>query len=158
MDKVALSEKSDKLTMNTREVMDLIKVLMLFHKLCEFPPEWLRKGWQRRALCKITLASRHAFSCAHASTTATLLQPFFALNCHPQLRIEGQILLLKWTDLHQIDDPDCVELYENMLPYTAYLTYLSTMTPAARDYVTSQAAKQSELGPSSSCSVICHFD
>ena len=47
----ALSEKSDKLTMNTREVMDLIKVLMLFHKLCEFPPEWLRKGWQRRALC-----------------------------------------------------------------------------------------------------------
>ncbi|KAI9102859.1 hypothetical protein DFS34DRAFT_647416 [Phlyctochytrium arcticum] len=95
VDKIKAREKPDKLlSVNSKEVVDLMRVLQILRKVFVFLPERMRYGWQRKSIVGV-------------------LQTLLCTANHPKVRIEGFRLLLLYLNSHSSESAEVIPLYSN---------------------------------------------
>jgi hypothetical protein len=74
-----------------------------------------------------------------------MLQSLLGHNTHHRLRIQAFALLLKWTNVHMIDDEDWTGLYRNAIPWIVFQDEIIA-TSEASAHLRVMIEEQSQLG------------
>ncbi|KAI8823426.1 uncharacterized protein EV422DRAFT_354579 [Fimicolochytrium jonesii] len=102
VDKIKTREKPDKpVSINSKEVADLLRSLQILKKIIVYLPEKMRAGWQRRSIVGI-------------------LQALLVTGNHVKLRIEGLRLLLLYLAQQPPEVQDTIPLYANAISLSVF--------------------------------------